>query len=196
VRSAIWFVVVKTIAGLNYIDASAASGIRFVGAQLRDLALYLAGAVWQVVALAGRSARSLALSVWALFVAGLASLGALLRAGAPRISAKVNALAPPVGNFLSLCFGGLAARAHDVSRSIGRGLAASFSWLSAKIDVLTRSAGEALAPALSAVSAKAYALAPSLSERIVKAGLVVGHYAKGRRRARKGTLGGRQGPSG
>ncbi len=37
VRSAIWSVIARTIAGLNYIDASAARGLRFVGGKLRDL---------------------------------------------------------------------------------------------------------------------------------------------------------------
>src|SRR6185312_2332624 len=46
VRSAIWSVVAKTMAGLNYIDATAASGLRFVGRKLRDLVLYVAGAVY------------------------------------------------------------------------------------------------------------------------------------------------------
>ncbi|MEX1059603.1 MAG: hypothetical protein WED13_01125 [Methyloceanibacter sp.] len=161
VRSALWLLTAKTIAGLNYIDALAASGLAWVGARLRDLVLHMARAVWGGLLVAGRMARSLALSIWIL-----------LSAGFSRIAAKVHALAPPVGNFLSLCFGGLAARAHDVSRSVGRGCAASFSWLSARADVLTRSAGEALAPAFSVISAKVYALAPSLSERI-------GHYARG-----------------
>ena len=80
VRSAIWFVIAKTIAGLNYIDATAANGLRFVGGKLRDLALYVAGAIWRVVALAGRAARSLALSAWALMIAGLGGLGGLFKA--------------------------------------------------------------------------------------------------------------------
>ena len=65
VRSAIWSVVAKTIAGLNYIDATAASGLRFVGGKLRDLALYVADAIWRVGVLAGgRRARSRCLA-WA-----------------------------------------------------------------------------------------------------------------------------------
>jgi hypothetical protein len=122
-------------------------------------------------------ARSLSLSIWIL-----------LSAGFSRIAAKVHALAPLVGNFLSICLGGLAARTHDVSRSIVREFAASLSWLSAKADVLTRTAGEARAPAFSFISAKVYALAPSLSERIAKAGLVAGHVARGGAARARGLL--------
>jgi hypothetical protein len=178
VRSALWFLAAKTIAGLNYIDALAASGLRFVGARLRDLGLYVAESVWRALAFAGRTLRSLALSARALFVAGLSSLGVLLAAGASRISAKIHDLAPSVGNFLSVTFGGIAARAHDASRSAGRWLGEGFAWLGAKASLSAQSAGEALAPALSHVAARAHALAPSLSATIAKAGHAAGHYAK------------------
>lgn len=178
VRSAIWFLVAKTIAGLNTIDAVAASGIRFVGAKLGDLALYVGGAIWRIVALAGRTAGSLALSVWTLFVAGVASLGALLGAGASRISAKVHALAPSVSNFLSVSFGGIAARAHDASRSLASWLGAGFAWLAAKASLLAHGIGAGVAPALSSVAAKAHTVAPSLFEAIGKAGHAAGSYAK------------------
>lgn len=177
VRSAFWLLVGKIIAGLNYLDGLAASGVAWVGARLRDLVLQVAGAVWRGLLTAGRMARSLAVSIGIMFSAGFS-----------RIAAKVHVVSPRVGNFLSICVGGLAARAHDVSRSIGRGLGASVPWLSAKADVLTRSAGEALAPAFSVISAKAHALAPSLSDRIAKAGLVAGHYARGGAERARGLL--------
>ena len=158
VCSALWLVAAKIIYGLNYIDGLAASGAAWAGTRLRDFVLQMARVVWGGLLIAGRTARSLALPIWILLFAGVS-----------RIAAKVHARAPSLGNFLSLCFGGLAARARDISRSIGRGVATGFSWLSAKADLLTRSAGEALAPAFAFISAKAYALAPSLSERIAKA---------------------------
>ena len=186
VRSALWFLVAKTIAGLNTIDALAASGLRFVGAKLRDLGLYVAEAVWRALLFAGRTVRSLALSVWALFIAALSSLGGLLAAGASRISAKIHDLAPSVGNFLSVSFGGIAARGHDTSRSIGRWLGECFAWLAAKASLSAHSAGEALAPVLSHVAARAHTLAPALSAALAKAGHAAGHFAKeGALRAQK-----------
>jgi hypothetical protein len=160
VRSAIWFVVAKLIAGLNYIDATAASGLRFVGGKLRDLVLYAADAVRQVGLLAGRTARSLARSAWALLIAGLGWLGGLIKAAAAGVAAKVHALAPSVGHFLSVSFGGIVARARDASRSF-------FNWL-----------GAGVAPALSAVAAKGHTIAPALFETIGKAGRAAGTYAK------------------
>ena len=133
VRSAIWFVIAKTIAGLNYIDATAASGLRFVGGKLRDLALYVVGAIGRAVALAGRTAHSLALSAWALMIAGLGGLGGLFKAAAAGVSAKVHALAPSIGHFLSVSFGGIAARTRDASSSIG-------SWLGAGLTSLATTA--------------------------------------------------------
>ena len=178
VRSAVWFVIAKTIAGLNYIDATAASGLRFVGGKLRDLALYVAGAIGRVVALAGRTARSLALSAWALMIAGLGWLGGLFKAAAAGVSAKVHALAPAIGHFMSMSFGGIAARTRDASGSIGSWLGAGLTSLAATASVLTHRIGEGLAPALSAVAAKGQAIAPSLFETIGKAGRAAGTYAR------------------
>jgi hypothetical protein len=181
VRSAVWLVVAKTIAGLNSIDALAANGLRFAWAWIRHVALYVAEAIWRGVSLAGRMARSRAVQLWLLLSAGAAAIGA-----------KVHATAPSVGNFLSLCFGGVAARTRDVSGAIGRGLGAGLSGLSAKADVLTRRAGEALgpamasiaarthalAPAMASIAARTHAIAPSLTERIGQAGQAAGHYAR------------------
>jgi hypothetical protein len=208
VHSAIWLVVAKTVAGLNSIDAAAVSGLRWLGVKVRDVALYVARANWQGLSFAGRELRALGLAAAsglrrlgvkvrdiALYVAramwqGLSFAGRKLRAlgltvwmllsaGAAKITAQVQAMAPAVGNFLSLCFGGLAARAHDASRSINRGLGVGLSGLSAKTDELARSAGEALGSGLSAIAARSHALAPALTERIVQAGHAAGYHAKG-----------------
>lgn len=168
VRSAVWLVVAKTIAGLNSIDAAAAYGLRFVWAWIRHLALHVAGSIWHGVRFVGTIGRSLVVSVWMLLLAGVAAIGA-----------KVQATAPSVGNFLSHSFVGIAARTRDVSGVIGRGLGAGLSGVSAKADVLTRQASEALGPAMASIAARAHALAPSLTERIGKAGQAAGHYAKG-----------------
>jgi hypothetical protein len=166
-RSAVWLVAGKIIAGLNYIDALAASGAAFAGARLRDLVLTVARAIWRGLSFAGSKARALAYTIWTLLSAGVA-----------RIAAKVHVLAPSVGNFLSLCLGGVGARTQDASRAMSRSLGVGFSWISAKAERLTHSAGETLGPAVSSVAARAHGLAPSLTERIARAGLVAGHYAK------------------
>ena len=159
VRAALSFLVAKLISRLNYVDGLTASGAAWVGVRLRGFALQVATVVWRGLLIAGRMARSLLRSIWIL-----------LSAGVSRIAAKAHATAPLASNFLSLCFGGLAARAGDVARSTGRGFAAGFSRLSPKADMLTRSAGEALAPVLSFISARAYAPAPAVSERIARTG--------------------------
>jgi len=153
VRSAVGLVAAKTIANLNYLDALAAYGLRWLWAWTRHVTLYAAGAAGHGAGAAGRTVRSLAVSVWSL----LSSLGAA-------IGAKVHAAAPSVTNFLSLYFGGIAARTRDVSRAIGRGVGPAFSRVSTKVDSLSRQAGEALGPAASALAARAHALAPSLTE--------------------------------
>ncbi|MGZ8415608.1 MAG: hypothetical protein ACXWVQ_01285 [Methyloceanibacter sp.] len=189
VRSAIWSVIARTIAGLNYIDASAARGLRFVGGKLRDFALYVAEAIWRAIALAGTTARSLALSVWAVLTASLAalgrvcvtalaSLGGLVRTGASRVSAKLHEVTPSAGHFLSVSFGGIAARARDASRSLASWLGARLAWLGAKAGVLMHRIVEGVAPTLSAVGAKAHNVAPALFETVGKASHAAGAYAK------------------
>jgi len=177
VRSAIWLVVAKTIAGLNFIDASAASGLRFVGRTLRDLGLYVAGAIWRVLCFAGVRLRSLALSAWALLLADLAWLGRFLGASVSRVSARIDSLVPSVGNFLSLSFGGIVARSDDAARSIGGSLGLGFARLAAKTGLLAHSAAEALATVLRSVAAKAETLAPPLFAAVAKAGRGISHYA-------------------
>jgi hypothetical protein len=189
VRSAIWSVIARTIAGLNYVDASAARGLRFVGGKLRAFALYVAEAIWRAIALAGTTARSLALSVWAVLtaslaslgrvcVAALASLGGLVGTGASRVSAKLHEVAPSAGHFLSVSFGGIAARARDASRSLASWLGARLAWLAAKAGVLMHRIVEGVAPTLSAVGAKAHNVAPALFETVGKASHAAGAYAK------------------
>ncbi len=168
VRSALWLAAARTMAGLNYIDALAARGLHWVGARLGRFGFYVATAVRHGLNFTGRQARALALT-----------LGTLVSAGAATITAKTHALAPSVGNFLSVCFGGFAARAHDASHTIARGARAGLSGVSAKAHTLARSAGETLGPALSSIGARAHALAPALTERIARAGVVAGNYARG-----------------
>jgi hypothetical protein len=168
VRAAVWLVVAKIVGGLSYIDALAAYGLSWTWAQIRYVALYGADAIWRGVSFAGTTARSLAVSLWSLLSAAGAAIGA-----------KVNAVSPRIGNFLSLYFGGVAARTRDASRAAGKGLGAGLSGISAQAETLTRQAGEALGPAMAAIGARAHALAPSLTDRIGRAGQAAGQFAKG-----------------
>ena len=161
VRSAVWLVVAKTIAGQNFLDALAAYGLRWMWAWIRHLAFSVAGATWRGVSFAGRMARSLALSLAERIARAGQAAGHYARDGALRVQ-----------------FGGIATRIRDVSRAAGRGLKSGLAGVSAQADVLTRSAGEALGPAMSAIAARAHALAPSLAERIARTGQAAGHYAR------------------
>ena len=189
VRSVFWFVVGKAIAGLNYIDALAASGFAWIGARLRDAALSIGRLVSIAVSWVIRQAASLGLATGKLLSAAFfwcaakahalaGSIGRLLASGFSRIAAKVHELTPAVGRFLSICFSGIYARAYDLTRATGRLLATGFSATSAKAHALAGSTGRVLAPAFSWISAKAYAVAPSLSERIARAGLAAREYAR------------------
>jgi len=177
VRSAIWSVVARTMAGLNYIDAAAASGLRLVGRKLRDLGLYVAGAVRRVGVLAATTARSLALSAWGLLIAGLGWIGEGIKAAAASATAKLHALAPSVGHFVSASLGGIAARARHASGATGDRLGAGLASLAAKTNHWAHRIGDGVAPALSAAAAKGHTIAPALFETIDKAGSA-GTYAK------------------
>ena len=182
VGSSIWLVVAKTIAGLNFIDAAAAYGLRSMWGWARYRALYVAVHSQRGARFAGGAARSLAVRIWSLLSGAVAAL-----------VAKIQATSPSVGHFLSLTFGGVAARTRDVSGVIGRGLGAGLSSLSAKADVLTRQTGEALGPAMASLAARTHALRPAMSsiavrmhplapwltERIGRAGQAAGRYAEG-----------------
>jgi hypothetical protein len=189
VRSVLWFVVGRTIAGLNYIDALAASGLAWIGRRLRDAALAIARVVSGAVSWVARQAGALGLATGTLLSAAFfwcaakvyslaGAIGGLLAGLFSRIAAKVHELTPTIGRFLSICFSGIYARAYDLTRATGRLLAAGFSATSAKAHALAGSTARALAPAFSWVSAKAYAVAPSLSARIAKAGLAARDFAR------------------
>lgn len=189
VRNAIWAVIARIIAGLNYIDASAARFLRFVAGKLRAFALYVVDGIWRVVGFAGRTVRSLALSVWGFLVAALASLGGACIAAlsalreavgavAARVSARLHELAPSAGRFLSIGFGGIGARGRDASRSLASLIGAGLVWLAVKTRIVARRIGENLASAASAVAGKAHSVAPALFDTIGKAGRAAGAYAR------------------
>jgi len=146
VGSAVRFVVAKTLFALNSIDRLAWSGLAWMAVRLRGVALSVAGVLSRGLLGAGRAAQAFAL--W---------LGRLFSSVFSRVAAKAQAWAPSVANFLSICFGGLAARGRDAARSIGRGSAAK---------------------AVSGISARAYTLGPSLWDELANVGLAVRHHAR------------------
>jgi hypothetical protein len=185
VRSAVWSVIAAIVGGLNAIDAAAANGLRFVGGRLRDAALYVAGAIARTAGAAGHKVQSLALSAAAALGAGVASLGrmcaagltaigAMFRAAGARASAKLHAVAPAAGQFVSASVGGIAARLRRLSPALAVSLTAGLATLGGKLRLVTQGIGEKAAPAFGAVAAKANAVAPSLFEAIGRAGSAAG----------------------
>ena len=179
VRSTVWRLFATIAAGLNAIDATAFNGVRWIGARFRGAALYVGGALWRAAFLAGIQLRAVARVVYSSLASGLGSLRVLLAGSAARAGAKVNTVAPVVGNVLGRFFGAVAASTRNASDGLGQWLRASSPWLSDKADNLGRSVGARIAPAFSFVSARAQAFAPVLSERIAKAGAVAGTHLRG-----------------
>jgi len=185
VRSAISSVIGTIVGGLNAIDAAAASGLRFVGGKLRDMALHVVGAISRATGAAGSRAQALARSTAStlssgvgslgrMCAAGLAAVGAMSRAAALRASATLHQAAPSAGRFVSASFGGLGERVGRLSPAIAAWLAT----LGAKLRPHIRGIGEKAGPAFGAVAAKANAIAPSLYQAIGNAGRGAGALAK------------------
>jgi hypothetical protein len=169
VYSVFWFVVGRTIAGLNYIDALAASGLAWIGARLRDVALYIARNVSIAVSWVARQAAALGLATGKSLSAAFfwcaanayalaASIGRLLAAGFYWCAAKASALALAIGKLLSAGFSWCTANAYALAASIGRLLAAGFSRVAAKVRELTPSIGRFLSICFSGIYARAYDL--------------------------------------
>ena len=180
VYSVFWFVVGRTIAGLNYIDALAASGLAWIGARLRDVALYIARNVSIAVAWVARQAAALGLATGKSLSAAFfwcaanayalaASIGRLLAAGFYWCAAKASALALAIGKLLSAGFSWCTANAYALAASIGRLLAAGFYWCAAKASALALAIGKLLSAGFSWCTANAYALAASIG-RLLAAG--------------------------
>jgi hypothetical protein len=165
VRSAIWSVIAKILAFFSAIFGSLAMSAMWVWTSIRDLVLRLVGALRDGALYGGRTARNLA-----------RSSTRLVGSGVSRAGSKLNEVAPSAGNFLSVTFGGISARARDASRVIGPRLATGFVWLKAKTSAVTSTAGEALAPASRAIVAKAYALTPALWNQLGTAGGAARRY--------------------
>ncbi len=143
VRSTVWRLFATIAAGLNAIDATAFNGVRWIGARsspwtLRSMSEERSGGprFWRGIQL-----RAVARVVYSSLASGLGSLRALFAESAARAGAKVNTVAPVVGNFLARFFGAVAASTRNASDGLGRWLRASSPWLSDKADNLGRSVG-------------------------------------------------------
>ena len=167
VRSAIGSVIGKILAGLTYVFGSIVGGIGWFWRRLGAGVLLVVGAAQRGVLFAAGTAQTFA-----------GSAAGLLRSTGAAAAAKVNTVAPSAGNFLSVAFGGIAARTREAWRTIGKWLAATFAWLSVKTSAITQRAGGALGPAWRTVSERAYALTPALWDRAAKASGGVRNFAR------------------
>jgi hypothetical protein len=155
VSSAFWLVVGKTIAGLNYIDALAASGVKWVGRQLRDGALYVTRLLSRGGAWAGRKTGEI----------GRAS-GRALSAGFSFVAARAAASAQATRRVLSACYSFVAAKTSALARSTGRALSAGSSFAATKTSVLAGSTGRALSAGSSFAATKTSVLARSIASAL------------------------------
>ena len=151
------------IGGLNAIDATAASGLRWIGLRLRNATLYTVATVRHAALSSASAIRGAVLFI----TSGLA-------AGAARAGTKIHVAAPAVSNAAARGYGLVAASTQKVSDTIGPRAQESFRWLSGRVGTLSRAAAETIAPVLSSAAA----LAPSLSGRMAAAGAVAGSHLR------------------
>ena len=155
ISSAVLLVVGKTIGGLNYIDALATSGIKWVGRQIRDGALHVARLVaragsW-IGRKAGESGRATARALAAGFSFVAAKVGVSARAtgrglwsGLSFVGDKSSALLRFAGKAVSAGSSSAAVRSAALARSTGRALSTGASFAATNSAVLARSIGSAL----------------------------------------------------
>jgi hypothetical protein len=144
ISSAVLLVVNKTVGGLNYIDALAASGIKWVGRQIRDSALYVARQVRDAVR----------------YVANLAARGA---SWTGRTTGDIGRA---TGSASSAAFSFAAAKIGTSAQATGRRLSSGFSFVGSKTSAMARSTGKALAAGSSAAAVKGAAMARSTSRAL------------------------------
>jgi hypothetical protein len=153
-RRAVLGSVAAVVGTLNAIDATAASGLRWVGHRLRDATFATVATVEHAAQSSGRAIRG-----------GVLLVGSGLAAGAARAGATVQLAAPALGNVAARSSNLVAASAQRVSSAIGPRAQESMGRVASRAGILSRAAREAIAPALSSAAARAHALAPTLSDR-------------------------------
>ncbi len=139
ISSAVLLVVRKIVAGLNYIDALAASGIKWIVRQIRDGALYVARQVRDAV----------------LYVARLVARGASW------IGRKTGETGRATGRALAAGFSFVTAKIGASAQATGRGLSSGLSLVGNKTSALARSTGKAVSARSSSAAAKGAAFARS-----------------------------------
>lgn len=144
ISSAVLLVVSKTVGGLNYIDALAASGIKWVGRQIRDSSLYVAKQVRDAVR----------------YVANLAARGASWT------GRTTGDIVRATGRASSAAFSFVAAKVGTSAQATGRGLSSGLSFVGSKTSAMGRSTGKALAAGSSAAAVKGAAMARSTSRAL------------------------------
>jgi hypothetical protein len=142
--SAVLLVVSKTVGGLNYIDALAASGIKWVGRQIRDSSLYVAKQVRDAVR----------------YVANLAARGASWT------GRTTGDIVRATGRASSAAFSFVAAKVGTSAQATGRGLSSGLSFVGSKTSAMGRSTGKAFAAGSSAAAVKGAAMARSTSRAL------------------------------
>ena len=142
--SGIKLVVSKTVGGLNYIDALAASGIKWVGRQIRDSSLYVAKQVRDAVR----------------YVANIAARGA---SWTGRTTADI---VHATGRASSAAFSFVAAKVGTSAQATGRGLSSGLSFIGSETSAMGRSTGKALSAGSSAAAVKGAAMARSTSRAL------------------------------
>lgn len=144
ISSAVLLVVSKTVGGLNYLDALAASGIKWVGRQIRGSALYVARQVRDAVR----------------YVANLAARGASWT------GRTTGDIARATGSASSAALSFAAAKIGTSAQATGRGLSSGFSFVGSKTSAMAHSTGKALVAGSSAAAVKGAAMARSTSRAL------------------------------
>jgi hypothetical protein len=144
ISSAVLLVVGKIVGALNYIDALAASGIRWIGRQIRDGAFYV-----------GRNVRDAV-----LYVATLVS------GGAAWIRRKTGEVGRATGNAVFAGSSFVATKVGASAQATGRGVTSGLSFAGNKTAALARSTGKALSTGSSTAAVKSAALARSSAQTL------------------------------
>jgi len=158
----------KIVGGLNYIDTLAANGIKWVGRQIRDSALYVA-----------RQVRGAGLSVATLVVRGASwigkktgevgrATGGAIAAGFSFVTGNVSVSAQATGRGLSSGLSFVGNKTSALARSTGRVVSAGSSSAAVKGAAFARSTGRALSAGSSFVATNSATLARSTASALSK----------------------------
>jgi hypothetical protein len=174
VRSLILLAIAKTLAG-----------IAWVGARLRDFALYLASSVVFAALWTAAKIKAVLLALGRGIAAGvswllakisslLGACGQAVSAGAPQLSATTKALVVSTGQGITSLASSLSTKAHAAAASLGQGTAARVSSLSANAHPFAVSVGQSLAAGFASLSAGVKSIARPVGSAIAAGSASVG----------------------